>query len=55
MSKRNVVWLVAIVVVGAIAWVAVTWWIGLVAAGATLAVSELFERAARKRRRASRS
>ena len=54
MSKRNIVWLVAIVLVGAIAWIAVAWWFGLVAAGVTLAVSEAFERAARKRRRAAR-
>ena len=54
MSTRNIVWLVASVVIGAIAWIAVAWWLGLVAAAVTLAVSEVFERAARQRRRAAR-
>jgi hypothetical protein len=54
MSKRNIVWLVAIVVVGAISWIAVAWWFGLVAAGVALAVSEVVERGARKRRRLER-
>ena len=54
MNKRNIVWLVAIVVVGAVGWIAVAWWLGLVAAGVTLVVSEVVERAARKRRRAER-
>jgi hypothetical protein len=53
MNNRNIVWLVAIAVVGAVAWIAVAWWLGLVAAGVTLVVSEVVERAARKRRRAA--
>lgn len=53
MAKRNVVWLVVIVVVGVVVWVAAGWLAGLVAAGAVLLVSEVFERA--RRRRAARS
>lgn len=52
MNKRNIVWLVAIVVVGVVGWIALTWWLGLAAAGVTLVVSEVVERAVRKRRRA---
>lgn len=53
MSKRNVMWLAAILAVGAVAWIAlgVVW--GIVAALVTLAVSEVVERRARARRRAA--
>lgn len=54
MSKRNLVWLVAIVVVGAVAWITAGPLWGLVAAVATLLVSEVVERVVRARRRAVR-
>jgi hypothetical protein len=54
MSKRNIAWLVAIVVVGAIVWVAAGWLWGLIAAVAVLVVSELVERQARAKRQAER-
>ncbi len=51
MSKRNLVWLVVVVVVGATIGVAVGWLWGVLAAIATLVVSEVVER---KRRRGLR-
>ena len=54
MNKRNIVWLGVIVVVGVICAVAFSLVWGLVAAGATLVISETVERAVRKRRRALR-
>ena len=50
MSKRNLIWLVAIVVVTVVVWVAAGWLWGLLAGIATLVVSEVIERSARKRR-----
>lgn len=54
MSKRNIAWLVAIIAVGVVVWIAsgVVW--GLLAAAATLGISEVVERQIRKRRRAAR-
>lgn len=54
MSRRNVVWLVAIVVVGAVVWIAAGWLWGVLAAIATLVVSEVVERQRRARLRAER-
>jgi hypothetical protein len=54
MTKRNVAWLVAIVVVGIGAWIPLGFVWGLIAAVAVLIGSELMERARRKRRRAAR-
>ena len=50
-SKRNMIWLAVIVVVGVLGWLllGVVW--GLVAAAVTLAVSEVVERRARAQRR----
>lgn len=54
MSKRNMIWLVAVIAVGAIAWVALGVVAGLVATAVMLAVSEVVERRARaQRKRAS--
>ncbi len=53
MSKRNLIWLVVVLAVGAIAWFAFGLVVGLIAAGAMLAVSEVIERRARSRRRAA--
>ena len=54
MSKRNMTWLVAVIIVGVIAWLTIGIIAGLVAAAAMLAVSEVVERRARaQRRRAS--
>ena len=50
MSTRNLYWLVAIVVVGAVLWIIGSWWLGLIGAVVTLVVSESVERAARRRR-----
>lgn len=50
MSTRNLYWLVAIVVVGIVLWVAAGWLWGLLGAVVTLVVSEVVERAARRRR-----
>ena len=54
MSKRNVAWLVAVVAVGVLVWTvsSIVW--GVLAAAATLAASEVVERARRKRRREAR-
>ena len=54
MSRRNVIWLVAIVVVGAVVWIAAGWLWGLLAAVATLVVSEVVERRRRARLRRER-
>lgn len=53
MSKRNLAWLAAVVTAGAVGWIAfgIIW--ALVAAGATLVVSEIVERRARAQRRRS--
>jgi hypothetical protein len=50
-SKRNMIWLAAIVAVGVLGWLVlgVVW--GLVAAAVTLAASEVVERRARAQRR----
>jgi len=54
MNRRNVTWLVAIVTVGVVValTVGIVW--GLVAAGVTLAASEVVERSVRRRRRVAR-
>ena len=54
MMKRNMIWLAVIIAVGVIAWLAFGLVVGLIAAGVMLAVSEIFERRARARRRAAR-
>ena len=53
MSRRNLVWLGAIVVVGVVVTLVAGWLWGVLAAAATLAVSEVVERAARRRRLAA--
>jgi hypothetical protein len=55
MMKRNMVWLAVIVAVGLIAWLAAGPVVGLLAAAVTLVVSEVVERSARARRRATRT
>lgn len=54
MSKRNIIWLVAIVAVAAVVWVVagVLW--GLGAGVAVLVISEVVERQARRRRQEAR-
>lgn len=54
MSKQNAAWAAAVVVVGAIVWIAAGAVWGLIAAGATLLVSEVVQRTLRMRRRAAR-
>jgi uncharacterized BrkB/YihY/UPF0761 family membrane protein len=54
MSKRNMLWLVAVIVVGLVGWLAVSWLVGIIGAVVTLAISEFVERRARRRRRAAR-
>lgn len=49
-STRNLYWLVAIVAVGVVVGVAAGWVWGLVGAAVTLVISEVVERAARRRR-----
>ena len=49
MAKRNLVWLVVIVVVGVVVWLAAGWVWGVVAAAVVLVTSEVFERARRRR------
>ena len=49
MSKRNIVWLVAIVVVGVAVAFAAGWLWGLLAAVVVLVVSEVVERTRRRR------
>ncbi len=54
MSKRNMIWLVAVIAVGAIVWFTLGIVAGLVAAAVMLVISEVVERRARaQRRRAS--
>ena len=55
MMTRNMVWLAVIVAVGLIGWLAFGLVVGLIAAAVTLVVSEVFERAARARRRAAQT
>lgn len=50
MSKRNALWLLAVVAVGAVVWYVGGIVMALIAAGATLVVSEIVERRARARR-----
>ena len=50
MSKRNLMWLGAIVVVGVVVWIAAGLIWGLVAGAAVLVVSEVVERLRRRRR-----
>jgi hypothetical protein len=47
-------WLVVVLAVGALGWIAFGIVVGLIAAAATLVVSEVVERRARARRRAAR-
>ena len=54
MSKRNLVWLAAIVVVGAVLWIAFSWLWGVVGGIAVVVVSEFVERSRRTKRRAAR-
>lgn len=54
MSKRNLIWLAIIVVVGLIFFLAISWVWGLIAAGVVLVISEIVERIHRQRRRAMR-
>jgi Flp pilus assembly protein TadB len=51
MSKRNLMWLAAIVLVGVVTTVAAGFTWGLISAGVILVVSEVVERARRRRRR----
>ena len=53
MSKRNLIWLIAVVAAGVVFGVIGGWVVGLVAAAVVLAISEVVERAARRRRVAS--
>jgi hypothetical protein len=54
MSKRNIAWLVAVIVAGVVVWIAAGILWGLLAAVITLVASETIERAQRKKRRAAR-
>ncbi len=54
MMKRNVVWLVVIIAVGVVGWLAFGIVVGLLAAVTTLVLSEVVERRARAKRRAAR-
>jgi uncharacterized protein involved in cysteine biosynthesis len=51
MSKRNMIWLAAVLAVGVLAWLAFGIVAGLLAAGVVLLVSEVIERRARRKRR----
>ena len=51
MSKRNMTWLAVVVAVGALVWLAFGVVFGLLAAAATLVVSEVVERRVRAKRR----
>ncbi len=55
MTKRNIAWLSAIVVIGAVASLRFGIVVGLVAAAITLVASEIVERVRRRRRRSQRS
>jgi hypothetical protein len=50
-SKRNMTWLAVVVAVGALVWLAFGIVLGLLAATATLVVSEVVERRERAKRR----
>ncbi|MEO6651829.1 MAG: hypothetical protein ABIP17_04135 [Ilumatobacteraceae bacterium] len=54
MSKRNTIWLVAIIVVAVVVWIAAGFLWALLAAAVTLVASEAIERTARKRRVAAK-
>jgi MFS superfamily sulfate permease-like transporter len=54
MSKRNIVWLIVVVVVGVVGSIVLGIGWGLLAAAVVLVVSEVVERATRRRRRAAR-
>jgi len=54
-SKRNMIWLVAVIAVGVIAWLTIGIIAGLVAAAVMLAASEFVERRARTQRRQASS
>ena len=53
MSKRNIIWLIAIIAVGVFGWLTVGIVFGLIAAAVVLLVSEVIERRARAQRRAA--
>jgi hypothetical protein len=53
MSKRNMIWLVVVLAVGALAWLAFGLVVGLIATVLALVLSEVIERAARRKRRAA--
>lgn len=53
MSKRNLIWLAAIVVVTVVVWIAAGWLWGVLAGVATLVISEVVERSARAKRLAA--
>ncbi len=50
MSKRNMIWLAVVVVIGGVVWLIAGFLWGLLAAVVTLVVSEVIERTARQRR-----
>lgn len=50
-SKRNMMWLAAVILVGVLVWLAVSIVAGLIAAVIMLAISEVVERKARAERR----
>lgn len=54
MTRRNVAWLVTVVVVGVVAGLRWGWVVGLLGALAVLVVSEVYERARRARLRRER-
>ena len=53
MSRRNLAWLVAVIAVGIIVWIAAGLLWGVLAAIATLVLSEVVERIRRRRRAAA--
>lgn len=55
MTKRNMAWLVVVLAVGALVWVAFGVIPGLLAAAVVLVVSEVIERRARSKRRAAQA
>ncbi len=50
MSTRNLIWLIVVIAVGAAGWFLGGWIIGLIAGIATLVISEVVERRARRQR-----
>lgn len=50
MSKRNMAWLIAVVVGGVVGWLVGGWLVALILAVAVLIVSEFVERTLRRRR-----